>query len=128
VHGGDIRSFDGDRVMAVFLGNQKNTNAAKSALKINWAVINVLRPKIHAKYPVLARDGFEIKHCVGIDRSDVLVARSGIRDHNDLIGSAEHLTSPQSSRTFGPATPPTSRTMCSANLLTMARMVETRSD
>src|SRR5437016_4133112 len=33
--GGEIRSFDGDRVMGVFVGNNKNTAAAKCALKIN---------------------------------------------------------------------------------------------
>src|SRR5580658_1250578 len=31
--GGEIRSFDGDRVMGVFMGNFKNTSAAKAALK-----------------------------------------------------------------------------------------------
>ena len=36
-HDGYIRSFDGDRVMAVFLGDHKNTTAAKTALEINWA-------------------------------------------------------------------------------------------
>src|SRR4051794_31213124 len=29
-HGGDIRSFDGDRVMGIFIGDSKNTNAANS--------------------------------------------------------------------------------------------------
>jgi class 3 adenylate cyclase len=33
---GQIRSFDGDRVMGVFIGNHKNTNAAKAALKIKY--------------------------------------------------------------------------------------------
>src|SRR4051794_8728269 len=34
-HDGKIRSFDGDRVMGVFIGQTKNTTAAKCALKIN---------------------------------------------------------------------------------------------
>jgi class 3 adenylate cyclase len=33
--GGDIRSFDGDRIMGVFLGDSKNSSAAKCALNIN---------------------------------------------------------------------------------------------
>ena len=33
-HDGYITAFDGDRVMAVYIGQYKNTNAAKSALKI----------------------------------------------------------------------------------------------
>jgi class 3 adenylate cyclase len=31
---GEIRSFDGDRVMGVFLGNYKNANAVKCALQL----------------------------------------------------------------------------------------------
>jgi class 3 adenylate cyclase len=72
-------------VMGVFLGETPNTNAAKAALKINWTVIHLLRPKIEAAYPALSRGGYELKHCVGIDRSEVLVVRSGVREHNDLI-------------------------------------------
>jgi class 3 adenylate cyclase len=34
-HGGEIRSFDGDRVMGVFIGTTKRTDAVKSALKYN---------------------------------------------------------------------------------------------
>ena len=35
--GGEITSYDGDRIMAVFLGDYKNTSAVRSALKINYA-------------------------------------------------------------------------------------------
>ncbi|PZT72605.1 hypothetical protein DNK56_02260 [Streptomyces sp. AC1-42W] len=35
---GEIRSYDGDRVMAIFIGGSKNTNAAKAALQINYAM------------------------------------------------------------------------------------------
>ncbi len=90
---GYIRSFDGDRVMAVFLGNGKETTAAKTALQINWAVVNLLKPKIGARYPALAQGGYVVRHCVGIDTSDILVVRAGIRDNNDLIwvGSASNV-------------------------------------
>ena len=42
--GGEIRSFDGDRVMGVFIGNFKNTSAAKAALRINYFFTQVLQP------------------------------------------------------------------------------------
>ncbi|MFW9438925.1 adenylate/guanylate cyclase domain-containing protein [Xanthomonas euvesicatoria] len=84
-NGGDIRSFDGDRVMGVFLGERMHTKAALTALQINYTVIHILRPKIEAKYPALAEGGYRLKHAVGIDKSEVLVTRSGIRDNNDLI-------------------------------------------
>jgi class 3 adenylate cyclase len=40
--GGEIRSFDGDRVMGVFIGNFKNNSAARAALKINYFFTQVL--------------------------------------------------------------------------------------
>lgn len=46
-NGGEITAFDGDRVMAVFIGDRKNTRAATTALQINWAVQNILNPKLH---------------------------------------------------------------------------------
>jgi len=82
---GSIRSFDGDRVMAVYLGERARSRAAITALKINWLVLNVLRPKIEAKYPVLKEGGFSLVHCTGVDVSEVLVVRAGIRNSNDLI-------------------------------------------
>ena len=37
-NGGEITAFDGDRVMAVYIGSMKNTSAAKTALQINYIV------------------------------------------------------------------------------------------
>lgn len=83
--GGDIRSFDGDRVMAVFLGDNKNSSAAKCALNINYAFLNIIKPKLEAKYDTLKNGAYKLTHCVGADTSDVLVIRSGIRNNNDLV-------------------------------------------
>lgn len=81
---GYIRSFDGDRVMGVFLGDRRNTRAAKAALEINWVVRNLLVPKIEARYPSLKEGGYSLSHCTGVDVSEVLVVRAGIRANNDL--------------------------------------------
>jgi adenylate cyclase len=83
--GGEIRSFDGDRVMAVFIGNSKNSSAARAALKINHAVLKIIKPKIEAKYPSLADAGWTIRHCTGVDTGEMLIVRGGIRNNNDLI-------------------------------------------
>jgi len=48
--GGAIRSFDGDRVMAIFVGAEKNRAAVQAAMHIQWAVHRVLRPKLLAKW------------------------------------------------------------------------------
>jgi adenylate cyclase len=84
-HDGEIRSFDGDRVMAVFVGSSKNTSAAKCALKINYAFLKVIKPKLEAKYEALRTGSYKLGHCVGVDTGDVLVIRSGIRNNNDLV-------------------------------------------
>lgn len=42
--GGEIRSFDGDRVMGVFFEGAKNTAAAEAALKINYFFKYILIP------------------------------------------------------------------------------------
>src|SRR5581483_2145389 len=48
--GGEITAFDGDRVMAVFLGDQKRTNSAKCGLQINYAVRQIINPAIKKQY------------------------------------------------------------------------------
>ncbi|MBD2100274.1 adenylate/guanylate cyclase domain-containing protein [Leptolyngbya sp. FACHB-261] len=83
--GGSIRSFDGDRVMGVFLGRSKNFSAVKCAFNINYAFLNIIKPKLEAKYSSLSRGTFKLAQCVGIDTSKVLVVRSGIQDNNDLV-------------------------------------------
>ena len=79
--GGDVRSFDGDRVMGIFLGNSKNTSAASAGLKINYAVQKILNPLAKQTYNTPP----EIKHTVGIDTSELLAVRTGIRGSNDLV-------------------------------------------
>lgn len=83
--GGEIRSFDGDRVMAIFMGSTKNTDAAKCALQINHAVTKIVRPKVEANLSSIKTQGFEVKHCVGIDSGTALIVRGGVRGSNDLV-------------------------------------------
>src|SRR6202044_1804867 len=52
---GEIRSFDGDRVMGVFIGKSKNTSAAKAALNINYAFLKLLKQRLEARYQVFAK-------------------------------------------------------------------------
>jgi adenylate cyclase len=46
--GGEIRSFDGDRVMGVFIGDTPNSNAANCAREIDYVVEKIIAPK-HGK-------------------------------------------------------------------------------
>lgn len=82
--GGAITAFDGDRVMAIFIGDNKNTSAVRAALAINHAVEKIINPRIKDQYPKLV-ETFSVKHSVGIDTSELVVARTGIRGANDLV-------------------------------------------
>lgn len=79
--GGVITSYDGDRIMAVYIGDSKNTSATRSALKINYAVNKIINPAIKNQY----KDNYTINQVVGIDSSPLFVARTGIRGSNDLV-------------------------------------------
>lgn len=79
--GGEITAFDGDRVMSVFIGTSKNSNAAKAALHINH-VIKEINKELVKQYPSTS---YKLKHTIGIDTSNLLVAKTGIRNSNDLI-------------------------------------------
>lgn len=81
-HGGVITAYDGDRVMAVFIGNTKNTNSVVAALKLHYAVSHIINPAIGIRYPKVT---YRLRHVVGIDTGKVLVARTGVRGANDLV-------------------------------------------
>jgi len=78
---GEITAFDGDRIMAVYVGSTKNSSAAKTSLQLNWALTKI-NTELKAEYPNTA---FELKHSVGIDTSTLFVAKTGIRNSNDLV-------------------------------------------
>lgn len=80
--GGEITAYDGDRIMAVFVGDTKNTSATRAALKINYARIYIINPALKVQYPNAA---YEVKHTVAVDSSDLFIARTGIRGSNDLV-------------------------------------------
>ena len=90
--GGEIRSFDGDRVMAVFIGDDQNLRAGRAAFCLNWAFSHVLKPKIEAAYSAKLR-ALALNYGCGMDAGSVWVIRGGVRDNSDLvwIGSAPNL-------------------------------------
>jgi class 3 adenylate cyclase len=81
-NGGVITAYDGDRAMGVFLGDTKNSSAAKTGLQINWACRQIIGASVKAKYP---DTDFSLRQRVGIDTSKLFVARTGIRGSNDLV-------------------------------------------
>ncbi len=80
--GGTITAYDGDRVMGVFVGANQTTPAARCALKINWAVQNVVNVALKEQYP---NSDYKVRQVVGIDTSEIRAARTGVRGDNDLV-------------------------------------------
>jgi class 3 adenylate cyclase len=79
---GVITAFDGDRVMAVFFEGSKNTNAARCALHIRWAISKIVNPALAEQYPKTSN---LVRQVVGIDTSTLHVARTGVWGSNDLV-------------------------------------------
>ena len=84
-YGGEVRSFDGDRVMGIFIGDMKNTHASKCAREIFYCTDRIIAPKATEKFQSVRNAAIKVKCCVGIDRSVSRAVRAGIRDNNDLI-------------------------------------------
>jgi class 3 adenylate cyclase len=79
---GVITAYDGDRIMAVFIEGNKNTSAVRAAMKIKWAVDEIVNPAKKAQYP---NSTYSVGHVVGVDTSSLYVARTGVRGANDLV-------------------------------------------
>jgi class 3 adenylate cyclase len=80
--GGEITAYDGDRIMAVYISGAKNNSAVRTALKINYAVQQIIDPALRTRYP---NTSYQTKHVIGIDASDLFIAKTGIRGANDLV-------------------------------------------
>lgn len=81
-NGGAITAFDGDRVMAVFIGESKNSDAAKCAMQISYVVQKIINVKIKEQYKDTS---YQLNQAVGIDTSSLFIARTGVRGSNDLV-------------------------------------------
>lgn len=81
-NGGEITAYDGDRVMAVFLGDAKEDRAVNAAMELSYAVSKIINPEFSTVYATLHRD---LRHTVGIDASTVLASKTGVRIDSDLV-------------------------------------------
>lgn len=85
-HGGHIRSFDGDRVMGIFIGDGRFDAAVKSAMQIKWACKELIQPKIRGKYKSIRDSDWVLHPGCGIASGDALIVRGGVRQSSsDLV-------------------------------------------
>lgn len=105
-YGGQIRSFDGDRVMAIFVGDDKNNAAARAALALNWAVHKVINPIMFETWSDLSRI-WKMTHAVGVATGHALIVRGGVFGDSDMlsVGGAPNVAAKLSElrpTTYGP--------------------------
>ncbi len=82
-HDGTVTAYDGDRVMAVYIGASKDSRAVKSAMKIRYAVSQIINPAKDKQYPTSSSE--PVKFVIGVDDSDLFIAKTGVRGANDLV-------------------------------------------
>lgn len=88
-HGGTIVSYDGDRVMGIFISKRQRNDAVSCALEINYAVKKIVQAELNESW----NTDFKIRHVIGIEVSTIRAGRTGVRGDNDLvwIGNAANL-------------------------------------
>ena len=81
-NGGQLRSFNGDSVLAFFPGQLKSDieNAVRTAFRLRWA-LTIKFDKYFSQFS-------KLDFCIGIDWGDVLIVRAGLPmndNNNDLV-------------------------------------------
>lgn len=96
---GEVTAFDGDRVMGLFIGDQKNSRAVSCALCMATAMHEILNPQVGAYISRLGHTAPRLSHGVGIDTGRVFAVRAGIYGRNDIVwvGRAPNLAAKLSS-------------------------------
>lgn len=94
---GEVKSFNGDGVLAVFGGDYKCNNAALASYAINWYVVKVLRPIMEKYFSNNQKlQDMEFNYGIGVDLGTVLIVRAGIKgtDNSDLVwaGNATNIS------------------------------------
>lgn len=84
---GEIQAYDGDRVMALYVGNDQADDAVRTALELNYAVTEIINPTFMRVYNSNHR---KLEFTVGIDTEKVLAIKVGVRAVGELawIGGA----------------------------------------
>lgn len=86
---GAIRSFDGDRVMAIFVGYDAADRAVRSAFEIRWAVDNIVHENLDIWVDAYRNSSWKVKHRCGLDIGEAFLVRGGVRGDNDLVSIGE---------------------------------------
>ena len=86
-NGGKVRSFNGDGMLAFFMGDTRTSPAVKSAMQIDWFVGNVLRPRFRKYFennPSALGKALDFEIGAGIDDGWIYAVKVGIKGTNDV--------------------------------------------
>jgi adenylate cyclase len=84
---GQVRSFNGDGMLALFVGDKQSNNAVRAAMQVRWFVEHVLWPKFNGYFDAnKAARGARLNFSIGagLDKGDIYAVRVGIRGTNDV--------------------------------------------
>jgi class 3 adenylate cyclase len=86
-HGGSIQAYDGDRVMAVYVGDSQADDAVSTALELHYAVVEIINPAFLKIYDQFHK---KLTFTVGIDSGTCLAIKVGTRSVGEIawIGAA----------------------------------------
>lgn len=84
---GEIQAYDGDRVMAMYVGDSQADDAVGTALELHYAVAHIINPTFERVYNEHHR---KLQFTIGIDSGQVLAIKVGVRVVGELawIGAA----------------------------------------
>ena len=82
---GEVTSFDGNRVMGIFIGQDQENRAVRTGFQINTMISDILSPRLNEYTNNSIESPYSIDHCVGIDRGDFLALGANRPHSNELI-------------------------------------------
>lgn len=82
---GEIQAYDGDRVMALYIGGSQADEAVTTALELHYAVSKIINPAFEGAFA-----HSKLQFTVGIDTGRVLAIKVGVRTVGEMawIGGA----------------------------------------
>lgn len=84
---GYVRSFNGDGMLAIFMGDARADNAVRAAMKLRWFVNNILEVKFRkyfANNTTALGGALNFSIGCGIDEGTIYAVRVGIKGTNDV--------------------------------------------
>jgi class 3 adenylate cyclase len=84
-HGGAVTGYAADRMLAIFLGDRKNSRATRCALKMNHVLRYTIEPQIGDYFKAHEHPPFRLSHCAGIETGAVLGVRAADGASDDIV-------------------------------------------